>query len=126
VAIAPSIDYQWKGSADCARGGLTMAAPFAAPATRFNASVTAERNVALAQLDLDDIKTVKDHFKVTVNDVVMALCAAVLRWFLGDHGELPAKSLVAMVPVSRRLLPGPAARPVATGRRLRCCARGVA
>src|SRR5258707_694793 len=32
--------------------------------------------------------------------VVMALCAAVLRWFLGDHGELPARSLVAMVPVS--------------------------
>jgi diacylglycerol O-acyltransferase len=83
-----------------ARGGLTMAAPFAAPATRFNASITADRNIALAQLDLTDIKKVKDHFNVTVNDVVMALCAAVLRWFLGDHGELPARSLVAMVPVS--------------------------
>jgi diacylglycerol O-acyltransferase len=83
-----------------ARTGLTMAAPFAGPPTRFNASVTADRNVALAQLDLDDIKKVKDHFKVTVNDVVMALCAAVLRWFLGDHDELPARSLVAMVPVS--------------------------
>ena len=80
--------------------GLTMAAPFTAPATRFNASVTAERNVALAQLDLDDIKKVKDRFNVTVNDVVMALCAAVLRWFLSDHGELPDRSLVAMVPVS--------------------------
>ena len=83
-----------------ARNGLTMAAPFAAPATRFNASITADRNVALAQLDLDDIKKVKDRFKVTVNDVVMALCAAVLRWFLSDHGELPDRSLVAMVPVS--------------------------
>ena len=83
-----------------ARGGLTMAAPFAAPATRFNASVTADRNVALAQLDLDDIKQVKDRFNVTVNDVVMALCAAVLRWYLGDYGELPTRPLVAMVPVS--------------------------
>jgi len=83
-----------------ARGGMTMAAPFAAPATRFNASITADRNVALAQLDLADIKKVKDHFNVTVNDVVMALCASVLRWFLGDYGELPARSLVAMVPVS--------------------------
>ena len=72
-----------------ARNGLTMAAPFAAPATRFNTSVTADRNVALAQLDLDDIKKVKDRFNVTVNDVVMALCASVLRWFLSDHGELP-------------------------------------
>ena len=80
--------------------GLTMAAPFAGPPTRFNVSVTADRNVALAQLDLDDIKKVKDRFKVTVNDVVMALCASVLRWFLSDHAELPARSLVAMVPVS--------------------------
>ena len=83
-----------------ARVGLTMAAPFAAPATRFNAAITADRNVAFAQVDLDDIKKVKDRFQVTVNDVVMALCAAVLRWFLSDHGELPDKSLVAMVPVS--------------------------
>jgi diacylglycerol O-acyltransferase len=83
-----------------ARSGLTMAAPFAAPATRFNASITADRNVAFAQLDINDIKKVKDHFNVTVNDVVMALCASVLRWFLSDHGELPDKSLVAMVPVS--------------------------
>src|SRR5258705_8094455 len=83
-----------------ARGGLTMAAPFAGPPTRFNASITADRNVALAQLDLDDIKKVKDRFNVTVNDVVMALSAAVLRGFLGDHDALPARSLVAMVPVS--------------------------
>lgn len=83
-----------------AHSGLTMAAPFAGPPTRFNASITADRNVALAQLDLDDIKKVKDRFDVTVNDVVMALCAAVLRWFLGDHDELPARPLVAMVPVS--------------------------
>jgi diacylglycerol O-acyltransferase / wax synthase len=83
-----------------ARNGLTMAAPFAAPATRFNTSVTAERNVALAQLNLDDVKKVKDRFGVTINDVVMALCASTLRWFLSDHGELPERSLVAMVPVS--------------------------
>ena len=83
-----------------ARNGLTMAAPFAAPATRFNTSVTADRNVALAQLNLDDVKRVKDRFDVTINDVVMALCASTLRWFLSDHGELPERSLVAMVPVS--------------------------
>ena len=80
--------------------GLTMAAPFTAPATRFNTSVTADRNIAVVQLKLDDIKKVKDRFNVTVNDVVMALCASVLRWFLSDYGELPPKPLVAMVPVS--------------------------
>ena len=83
-----------------ARSGLTMAAPFAAPPTLFNASITAHRNVAYAQLDLEDIKTVKNHFSVKVNDVVMALVSGVLRQFLLDRGELPDSSLVAMVPVS--------------------------
>ena len=64
-----------------ARGGLTMAAPFAGPPARFNASVTADATSLPAQPDLDDIKKIGDRFNVTVNDVVMALCAAVLRWF---------------------------------------------
>jgi diacylglycerol O-acyltransferase / wax synthase len=83
-----------------ARSGLSMAAPFAAPKTAFNATVTGHRNVAFAQLDLEDIKTVKNHFGVKVNDVVMALVSGVLRRFLLDRDELPDNSLVAMVPVS--------------------------
>ncbi|WP_319446352.1 MULTISPECIES: wax ester/triacylglycerol synthase family O-acyltransferase [unclassified Mycobacterium] len=83
-----------------ARSGLSMAAPFAAPKTAFNATVTGHRNVAFAQLDLEDIKTVKNHFGVKVNDVVMALVSGVLRRFLLDRDELPDSSLVAMVPVS--------------------------
>jgi diacylglycerol O-acyltransferase len=83
-----------------ARSGLTMAAPFAAPKTAFNANLTGHRNVAFAQLHLEDIKTVKNHFGVKVNDVVMALVSGVLRKFLADRGELPDNSLVAMVPVS--------------------------
>src|ERR1700712_4092411 len=83
-----------------ARSGLSMAAPFNAPKTAFNANVTGRRNVAFAQLDLEDIKTVKNHFGVKVNDVVMALGAGVLRRFLLDRGELPDSTLVAMVPVS--------------------------
>ncbi|MEB3034529.1 WS/DGAT/MGAT family O-acyltransferase [[Mycobacterium] nativiensis] len=82
------------------RTGETMAAPFAAPQTAFNASVSGRRNIAYAQLDLEDIKRVKDHFAVKVNDVVMALASGGLRHFLADRGELPESSLVAMVPVS--------------------------
>jgi diacylglycerol O-acyltransferase / wax synthase len=80
--------------------GLTMARPFAAPQTAFNATVTGHRNVSFTQLDLEDIKKVKNHFGVKVNDVVMALVAGVLRQFLQDRGELPETSLIAMVPVS--------------------------
>jgi WS/DGAT/MGAT family acyltransferase len=64
-----------------APSGQTMAAPFRAPRTPFNHSITRRRNIAYTGLDLDDIKTIKNRFNVTVNDVVMALCAGVLRNF---------------------------------------------
>lgn len=83
-----------------AAGGRAMAAPFTAPRTVLNGSITADRKVALARLDLADVKKVKNHFGVTVNDVVMALVGGVVRQFLVDRGELPKSSLVAMVPVS--------------------------
>ncbi len=83
-----------------ARSGTTMARPFSAPQTAFNASITGHRNIAYAQLDLEDIKKVKNQFDVKVNDVVMALVSGVLRQYLLDRGELPDSSLVAMVPVS--------------------------
>ena len=81
-------------------GGRAMASPFAAPQSPFNGSITAHRNVAFAQLDFQDIKAVKNHFGVKVNDVVMALVSGVLRTYLLERHELPESSLVAMVPVS--------------------------
>jgi diacylglycerol O-acyltransferase len=83
-----------------ARSGVAMAAPFTAPSTPFNAQVTAERSIAFAQLDFEDVKRVKNRFDVKVNDVVMALCAGALREFLRDRAELPDKPLVAVVPMS--------------------------
>jgi WS/DGAT/MGAT family acyltransferase len=83
-----------------ARTGQSMAAPFAAPPCRFNAALTAARASAFTQLNLADVKTVKNDFGVKVNDVVMALCAGALRRHLAERDELPRRSLVAMVPVS--------------------------
>lgn len=83
-----------------ARDGQTMARPFTAPRTVFNASISGRRNIAYAQLDLDDVKTVKDRFGVKVNDVVMALVSGVLRQYLAERNALPESSLVASVPVS--------------------------
>ena len=83
-----------------ALSGRAMAAPFSAPATVFNADVTADRSIALAQLDFDDVERVKNRFAVKVNDVVMAVCAGALREFLRGRGELPDKPLVAVVPAS--------------------------
>ena len=83
-----------------ARDGLTMARPFAAPRTAFNARITARRNIAYAALDLEDVKRIKNHFDVKVNDVVLALVSGVLRQYLAERNALPDSSLVATVPVS--------------------------
>lgn len=82
------------------RAGRTMAAPFAAPATPFNAPVSGRRALGFTELDLADVKTIAKRFAVTVNDVVLALCAEVLRHYLIEHDALPSASLVAAVPVS--------------------------
>ena len=80
--------------------GQAMARPFAAPSTPFNAKISGRRAIAYAQLDLDDVKTVKNHFGVKVNDVVMALVSGALREYLAERTILPESSLVAMVPIS--------------------------
>lgn len=81
-------------------GTVGMPAPFTAPRTSFNATLTARRAVAFTEVDLADVKAVKNAFGVTVNDVVTAVCAGALRRYLSDRGELPERSLVAAVPVS--------------------------
>jgi diacylglycerol O-acyltransferase len=75
--------------------------PFAAPRSAYNAPVSAARHVSLAQVDLDDVRQIKDTVGVTVNDVVLAVCAGALRGHLED-GSLPDQSLIAAVPVSVR------------------------
>jgi hypothetical protein len=73
-----------------------------APRTPFNGTITAHRRFAFGSLPLADVKLVKNHFGMTVNDVVMALTAAALRRWLLDHDALPTTPLVGAVPVSIR------------------------
>ncbi len=73
-----------------------------APHTPFNASISPHRRWAFADLSLAEVKRVKDHAGLTVNDVVMALCAGALRRWLHAHDALPVDPLVAAVPVSIR------------------------
>jgi diacylglycerol O-acyltransferase len=82
------------------RSGSAMTAPFRAPRTVFNAEITNDRTIGMAQLNFDDITRIKNRYDVKVNDVVLALCAGALRGFLRDRGELPDKPLVAVVPMS--------------------------
>lgn len=82
--------------------GEAMAPPFAAPSTVFNAPFTNRRNVAFTQVELADVKKVKEKFGITVNDVVVAMTSGALRRFLLDRDELPEQPMVATVPMSTR------------------------
>ena len=77
-------------------------APFSAPSTSLNSSITPHRKLALTSVSLDEVKRIKNAYGTTVNDVVLALCAGALRRYLDDRGELPEAPLVGMVPISVR------------------------
>jgi WS/DGAT/MGAT family acyltransferase len=92
-----------RGPADRAEGTEPPTLPMRpAPATPFNRAITPHRRFAFRTLALADAQTVKNAFGVTVNDVVLALCASALRRYLADRDALPAAPLIAMVPVSVR------------------------
>ncbi|MBW2270037.1 MAG: wax ester/triacylglycerol synthase family O-acyltransferase [Deltaproteobacteria bacterium] len=76
--------------------------PTQVPATSFNQPVGPRRALAAATLPLADIKAIKKHFDVTVNDVILAITSSAVRRYLEKREELPEESLVAMIAVSTR------------------------
>ncbi|WP_347955837.1 WS/DGAT/MGAT family O-acyltransferase [Gordonia aichiensis] len=85
-----------------ARKGIAMAPPLTAPRTSFNGTITGDRTIAVADMDLEDIKAVRRATGATVNDIVLSIAGGALRDYLIDRDELPEGSLLASVPVSVR------------------------
>jgi diacylglycerol O-acyltransferase len=83
-------------------GSPSMATPFTAPPTPFNAAITPHRKVAFTSVSLTDVRAVKDAFSTTVNDVILAVCAGAVRRWLETHDAAPDRALIAGVPVSTR------------------------
>ncbi|MDH3706624.1 MAG: WS/DGAT domain-containing protein, partial [Acidimicrobiia bacterium] len=83
-------------------GADTPTAYTGIPRTRWNDRIGPRRSCAFSSVSLDDVKQLKVHHDVKVNDVVMAICAGAMRMYLDGHDELPESSLVAGVPVSTR------------------------
>jgi diacylglycerol O-acyltransferase len=73
-----------------------------APKTSFNGRISPHRRFAFGSLSLDTVKAIKNALGITVNDVVVTLCASAVRQWLLERDELPRTPLVAMVPVSVR------------------------
>lgn len=76
--------------------------PFAAPRTMLNVPIGGARRCAAQSWSLDRLKSIKQATGVSFNDVVLAMCAGALRYYLIDQNALPDTPLIAMVPVSLR------------------------
>jgi diacylglycerol O-acyltransferase len=101
-AIGPSLAQRRAGKDS---GDLLSQTGLLAPVTPFNAPVSRHRRWAFASLPLTEVKRLRgvhDIPGLTVNDVVMTLCAGALRRWLQLHDALPVVPLVAAVPVSVR------------------------
>ncbi len=107
-ALADSLGFELPGSSlvDQLLGRkpdpMLSEASTPAPRTVFNDSITPHRRFAFGSLPLEDVKAIKKTFGVTVNDVLMGICAGALRRYLEERRQLPEDPLVAMVPVSVR------------------------
>jgi len=86
-----------RGLLERLRGSVTVA-----PRTPFNAQVGPRRSFAVATLPLATVKQVARHFGVSLNDVVLCLCAGALRSWLLRRNALPEQALIAAMPVSLR------------------------
>jgi len=73
-----------------------------APRSILNGRIGKNRRFATQQYRLDHVKALAKQAGGTLNDVVLALCAASMRRFLKELNALPEQPLVAMLPVNVR------------------------
>lgn len=76
--------------------------PFSAPKCILNEEITGSRRFAAQSYSIERIKNIAKACKGTLNDVVLAICGSALRNYLVSQKALPAKPLIAMVPMSLR------------------------
>lgn len=85
-----------------ARSDPDYVSVFQAPVTPMNTRISGSRRFAAQSWSLERIKAAGKRLNVTLNDVVMAMTASALRRYMIELDKLPAKPLVAMIPVSLR------------------------
>ncbi|GAB2885269.1 WS/DGAT/MGAT family O-acyltransferase [Nocardioides pacificus] len=93
-----------RSSLDSARGMLTIAGAMRpGPATSLTGVLDGSRRYAWTDTSLSDVRTVRQAYGVTVNDVALAAVASGFRTLLLSRGETPdARALRSLVPVSTR------------------------
>ncbi|BBY28679.1 WS/DGAT/MGAT family O-acyltransferase [Mycolicibacterium sediminis] len=73
-----------------------------APSSPLNATVSRNRRITVAGHDLDDYRTLRARYDCDVNDVVLAVVAGALRYWLMSRGEpvTTTSTVRAMAPMS--------------------------
>jgi len=83
------------------------------PRSLFNVPVSQQRRLGTQILDLARIRAVGEAAGATVNDTLLAVFGGAVRRYLIEHGALPAKSILASVPVGLKRADGKAGNAVA-------------
>lgn len=80
----------------------TVFKTFATPNTIFNKNVSPRRTWGTAILSFERINTLRKIMDVTINDLILTICAGGIRKYLEEREKLPLQPLVANVPISIR------------------------
>ncbi|MDX1598128.1 MAG: wax ester/triacylglycerol synthase family O-acyltransferase, partial [Marinobacter sp.] len=102
LGTVPTVARELLKTINQARKDPAYNSVFHAPRSILNKKITGSRRFAAQSYCLKRIRAVGHAYGVTVNDVVMAMCASALRTYLMNQDELPEQPLIAMVPVSLR------------------------
>ncbi|MCF6349658.1 MAG: wax ester/triacylglycerol synthase family O-acyltransferase [Flavobacteriaceae bacterium] len=73
------------------------------PKTIFNGSISAKRTWGTAILSFDRINVLRKLAAVSINDIILTICAGAIRKYLIEIDKLPTLPLVANVPISIRV-----------------------
>ena len=73
-----------------------------APNSPFNVGITAERVFVTTRIPFNECRTMAKSIGASFNDMVLWICATALRSYLAQHSSIPAKPLIAAMPVSLR------------------------
>ena len=77
-------------------------ARYPVPITIFNGNVSPKRTWGTAILSFDRVNGLRKRMGVSINDLILAICAGAIRRYLKEKEKLPLQPLVANVPISIR------------------------
>lgn len=77
-------------------------ARYPVPITIFNGNVSPKRTWGTAILEFDRVNSLRKLVGVSINDLILAICAGAIRRYLKEKEKLPVQPLVANVPISIR------------------------